>query len=191
MPSSIRSSSRRGYAAIATLLSVLLVSTPVLAAEAARQATGSPRARARSLFLKAQKAYDLGRFEEAAKLYGDAYELAPLPGFLFNIAQCERLRGRPAEAAFFYRRFLEKAPHARNAELARELLTQVQNQAEQIRRLRLEVEAKPRSDFPAGRSVASPDADERTILESWWLWTGVGLVAGAAGGATVMYLIQR
>ncbi len=201
MRSSIRSSSDRAPAfrsALAALLAGLLAAGPVYASGAAPAAPvskSSARARARALFLQAQKAYDLGKFEEASQLYSSAYELAPLPGFLFNIAQCERLRGRPEEAAFFYRRFLEKAPGASNAALAQELLAQVQGQAEQIRLVRLEQEAMQRAEANAASvPLEGPAVEEEKgpeILQKWWLWTGIGLVAGAAGGATAMYLISR
>jgi len=45
---------------------------------------------AKLLFKRAQLAYKLGKFENALGEYSKAYEMLPLPGFLFNIGQCHR-----------------------------------------------------------------------------------------------------
>ena len=38
---------------------------------------------ARQAFEQAEKSYALGKFDDALKLYEHAYDLKPLPGFLF------------------------------------------------------------------------------------------------------------
>jgi tetratricopeptide (TPR) repeat protein len=48
--------------------------------------------RARALFRRAEVHFNLGEFAPAADLYRQAYRLAPLPGFLYNLAQCHCLQ---------------------------------------------------------------------------------------------------
>jgi len=65
---------------------------------------------------KAQRAYDVQKFAEAIEEYQKAYEIGGDPGMLFNIAQAHRLNDKPAEAIYFYRRYLERSPNAVNRE---------------------------------------------------------------------------
>jgi len=65
---------------------------------------------------KAQRAYDVQKFGEAIDEYQKAYEIGGDPGMLFNIAQAHRLNDKPAEAIYFYRRYLERSPNAVNRE---------------------------------------------------------------------------
>jgi tetratricopeptide (TPR) repeat protein len=77
---------------------------------------------ARTLYKNAQREYKDGQFEDALRDYSEAYKLKPLPGFFFDIAQCHRLLGHTDQAVFFYRRYLELAPHSANAPTAEALL---------------------------------------------------------------------
>jgi TolA-binding protein len=86
---------------------------PVAAEPAAEPAAVSPGAqRARELYDKASEDYNLGRFDEAAQGFQQAYAEYPDAAFLFNIAQADRLAGKCQEAAYFYRAFLRKKPDA-------------------------------------------------------------------------------
>lgn len=76
----------------ARLLTLLLCLTLGLGPGRARADTAE-ETKARALYKDGMKAYDVGDFEGALVLYSDAYKLAPLPGFLFNIAQCHRQLG--------------------------------------------------------------------------------------------------
>ncbi|MDZ4696012.1 MAG: tetratricopeptide repeat protein [Deltaproteobacteria bacterium] len=60
------------------------------------------------------KEYNLGRFDEAIAAFEKAYEQDPAPILLFNIAQSHRQLGRHERALFFYRRFLDADPAAKN-----------------------------------------------------------------------------
>src|SRR6267154_2713843 len=79
---------------------------------------------ARSLYERAEKSFDLGRFAEALADYQSAYEAKPLPGFLFNIAQCYRNVGNFERARFFFRRYLALDPHAPNHRRVEELIAE-------------------------------------------------------------------
>ena len=113
------------------MLSLLLGSLALAApAGAPARTADAEELRARALFKEAQLAYDVGRFEEALTKYSDAYTLKPLPGFLFNIAQCHRNLSHFKEAAFFYGRFIDNSkPEGSDVQRARELLAEM-NQAQ-------------------------------------------------------------
>ncbi|MBA2544391.1 MAG: hypothetical protein H0V17_32410 [Deltaproteobacteria bacterium] len=51
--------------------------------------------------------HDLGLYDQAIVSYKAAYELAPVPGLLFNLAQAYRLAGDCANAALMYRDYLQ------------------------------------------------------------------------------------
>ncbi len=110
-----------------------------------------------------QKAYDLGRFDEAIGHYSAAYEAMPLPALLFNIGQCHRQLGQFERAAFFYGRYLDLAPRAPNAALTQELLQEV----------------------GAIRQDKKPPPPEPPLHRRWWFWAGAGAAALAAGGAII------
>jgi tetratricopeptide (TPR) repeat protein len=56
----------------------------------------------------------LGHFPEAIEEFEKAYDLKPEPVFLFNIAQGHRQNGNLQRAVFFYRRYLEANPKAKD-----------------------------------------------------------------------------
>ncbi|HXJ22576.1 MAG TPA: tetratricopeptide repeat protein [Polyangia bacterium] len=63
---------------------------------------------------RATRAYDLGKYSEAVDEYQKVYEIDGDPVMLYNIAQAYRLNDQPQEAVHFYRRYLQRAPEARN-----------------------------------------------------------------------------
>jgi tetratricopeptide (TPR) repeat protein len=117
-----------GRIAMALLLGLLSIATlaPVRP-HVAQAAEGPPEseATARELFRKAEISFNLGKFPEALRDYQAAYEAKPLPGFLFNIAQCYRHMGNYERARFFYRRYLALDPKTPNRRLVTDLITEV------------------------------------------------------------------
>jgi tetratricopeptide (TPR) repeat protein len=83
---------------------------------------------AESHYNKGMKAYNLGHFPEAIEEFEKAYELAPEPILLYNIAQSHRQDGNAQRAAFFYRRYLEAAPDAKNRAEIEKRLAELQSQ---------------------------------------------------------------
>jgi tetratricopeptide (TPR) repeat protein len=65
---------------------------------------------------RATRAYDLGKYPEAVDEYQKVYEIDGDPVMLYNIAQAYRLNDQPQDAIHFYRRYLQRAPEARNRE---------------------------------------------------------------------------
>ena len=123
-----------------------------------------------------------------------AYQAKPLPGFVFNIAQCHRNLGNYERAGFFYRRYLtlERNP-ARRA---------------QVETLIDEMAAKTRQGdppppdprtFPRGDARGAPSPDGPLVVNAapanapiyrrWWFWTTLGVLA--AGTATIVVLTNR
>jgi hypothetical protein len=168
--------------------------------------SAADKAKAKTAFQAAQKAYDLGNFREALKGFSTAYELDSKPAFLFNIGQCHRGLGEHERAVFFFERYLSltqgKAP---NDKQARDLL------AEENAKLKQTPPVAP----PPGEPIAAPvppglepapfptagpppvvplvPANEPEVAKDegggitgkWWFWTAIGVVAVGAvtGGA--------
>jgi tetratricopeptide (TPR) repeat protein len=65
-------------------------------------------------YQKATRAFDLRNFDEAIEAYKRTYELGGDAPMLYNIAQALRLSQRPDEAVLYYRRYLARAPKAKN-----------------------------------------------------------------------------
>jgi tetratricopeptide (TPR) repeat protein len=189
----------------------LLVAVALVVAPLSARAD-DPEALARAKFAEGNIAYDLAEFQKALDAYSEAYRLRPLPGFLFNIAQCHRQLGHPERAAFFYRRYLalskEEPP---NAALTRELIAEMDRavRKEQERRLRREQTERDQARAAALRAQAEETArrwgqehdgkrtvpaqalpgqagaevrSEEPLAKKWWVWAGAGAVAVLAGG---------
>ena len=89
MSSSIRSRSERWWCSVLVVALFALAPRPAVGAEL----TDEAKAQARVKFSEGNAAYEQGDFREALKSFEAAYRLAPLPGFLFNVAQCHRQLG--------------------------------------------------------------------------------------------------
>ena len=156
---------------------------------------------ARTRFTDATKAFNLSQFEIALTGYREAYELTPLPGFLFNIAQCYRHLGQLATASFYYRRYRNEADlSASDGAVVENLIAEVEaKQAEIERQQRAEAEAARRHELEIARAAAlkaeaeekgrallfsslppSPPPQSDSILKKWWFWSGVGVLTGGA-----------
>lgn len=209
MTSLIRSLAERSM--LPLLVAVALAVSPLSARAASADAGSQVESQARAKFSEGNLSYDLGEFQKALDAYSEAYRLMPLPGFLFNIAQCHRQLGRPERAGFFYRRYLtlskEEPP---NAALVQELIADMDEavRKEQERRLTREETARDQAKAAALRAQAEATAARRVqqgegrrtlaprlgtpgqaevkggdhLLKKWWVWAGAGAVAVIAGG---------
>ena len=74
----------------------------------------------RAHYQRASRAYDLGKFFDAIDEYQVIYEIDGDPVMLYNLAQAYRLAEQPEKAIQFYRRYLQRAPEARNREAVEE-----------------------------------------------------------------------
>ncbi|HYI00750.1 tetratricopeptide repeat protein [Hyalangium sp.] len=147
-------------------LSVLLCALWVLAPwpAAGAEPAAEARAQARVKFNDGNAAYEQGDFRRALEAFEAAYELVPLSGFLFNVAQCHRQLGDFARAASSYRRYLalsEKEPA--NAAMVKELIAEMDAKAKQQTASR----AAPRKHVAQAKAVAKdrPEAHPARPLE--------------------------
>ncbi|MCY1074194.1 tetratricopeptide repeat protein [Archangium lansingense] len=146
------------------LVAVVLAVSPLTARAANVDGGSEVESQARAKFSEGNLAYDLGEFQKALDAYSEAYRLMPLPGFLFNIAQCHRQLGRPERAGFFYRRYLTLSKEEpSNAALVKELIAEVEESVrkEQERRLTREETARDQAKAAALRAQAEATAARR------------------------------
>jgi tetratricopeptide (TPR) repeat protein len=192
MKSSIRSRSERRFSAIALAVLLGLWAVPAAAAEI----TDEAKAQAREKFTQGNQAYERGEFREALTAFDAAYKLAPLPGFLFNVAQCHRQLGAYERAAFFYRRYLslsEKEPA--NAPMVKELIAEMDASTKPVQGSGLKEAGKKAvnsrtasTSFPGlspealpGTPMAEPEPS-KSLARKWWVWAGAGAAVLVAGG---------
>jgi hypothetical protein len=149
---------------------------------------------ARAHFLRAEKAFNLAKFTEALAAYEAAYEVRPLPGLLFNIAQCHRNLGDHERAIFFYRRYLNLEPRSKNRDLVLELVAEQEQEQERERSARaaLAAPAPPPPPPPTVPMRLDPEAsatrEAPPLYRRWWVWAAAGAVAV---GVTAVLLYPR
>jgi hypothetical protein len=154
--------------------------------------------RARGAYESAEAHFKAGKFREALAEYKAGYDAAALPGFLINIAQCQRRLGDLAGALTTYRKFVLVAPDS-------PFVPQVQGMIQELEKLGPEVTdgdrtLAPASPLPAaaplapappalvGKSSEAPAA-EPPSRKTWWVVGGVA--AAAVIGGTVAVLALR
>lgn len=171
--------------AVAAILAVLMVlgASPrwVAADDAATRA-------AKRHYLKGDKLFNLGKFEQALAEFEAAYQAKPIPKLLFNIAQAHRNLDHYQQAIFAYRKYLSLVPDADNREAVLTLIDELEEQQREAER-----EARARQDEldrerarEQARARESRRAPSKPIYTRWWFWGGVAAVAGAGVGT---YLI--
>src|SRR5664279_1631207 len=112
----------------------LVVVSAALTSAARAESKGKQTAEAH--YEKGMKAYTLGHFPEAIEEFEKAYDLRAEPIFLYNIAQSHRQDNNLQRAIFFYRRYLEAQPDAKNRleieKRIREMETQLSDEKERV-----------------------------------------------------------
>jgi tetratricopeptide (TPR) repeat protein len=156
---------------------------------------------ARTHFEAAEKAFNVGRFEDALAEYQVAYDALPLPAFVFNIAQCHRNLGNAEQAIFFYQRYLSLEPQASNRGVVEDLIIEQQHRLDAARAsappppqlaapVELDVQppgASTLAPAPALHPALAPpppDQPRRRISPKWWLFGALGVAL--LGGVTVL-----
>jgi tetratricopeptide (TPR) repeat protein len=136
----------------------LLLAVAVAGAAQAEPSAPGPNAEAQRLNRDGLTQYTLGRFDQAIEAFKAAYELAPTPGLLFNIAQAYRLKGDGscAEALRFYRNYIAAAPSATSHARADASIAEMSSCVERRRAAQLARPPEPNVVAPA--VVAPPEA---------------------------------
>jgi tetratricopeptide (TPR) repeat protein len=172
---------RAPHAAVALLCCALATLAPrPAAAEDAERA-------ARAHFRRGETHFAMGRFAQALKEYQAAYELKPLPGFLFNIGQCHRNLGELEEAVFSFKRYLRLKPDAGNHAAVEELVVDLERQLAAQKATRPPTLTGPTG--PTGPFLPPPPPPPPPVYKRWWFWTGIAAVA--AGAAVGIYFGAR
>jgi tetratricopeptide (TPR) repeat protein len=190
------------------LLSLILVLSVVAAPAAQAQRRGnspknnaqdSRKQKARASFDIAQRAFDLGKFDEALTFYQAAYEELPMPAFLFNIAQCHRNMGNAEQALFFYQRYLSLEPAPPNRPIVEELIAEQQRKLEAARNTppvepepERKVDLTPREappDILASVPPAKPTNSGPIWRKPWFIGAVVGVAV--VGGLITMMLMDN
>jgi hypothetical protein len=99
---------------------------------AAEKSTPEAERRARRLYQDAEAHFRAGLFAEALGEYQAGYEAAALPGFLINIAQCQRRLGDLSRARATYRQFILVAPDSPFVPQVRSLVAELDKLAEDL-----------------------------------------------------------
>lgn len=158
---------------------------------------------ARTLYVEAKNAYDGGRFDDALAGFQAAFAKKPLPGFLFNLGQCERQLGHHQRAIFFFERYLDEKPDAANRATVEELIAESRGHlalqpttaAPPIPTTSITPTAPtpptptvtpPTPATPLTAAVPSADADDDGDFGMWpVVATGVAVTVGVAVGVGV------
>lgn len=108
-----------------------------LAFAAPAQAEGPPAAEpnrgqmaaAKKFFDRGQALYKEGKYDAAWVEFSSAYEIAPLPDLVYNLARCEEQMGRKRDAIQHYNEFLRLSPNDRDADNIRNTVTRLELEA--------------------------------------------------------------
>jgi tetratricopeptide (TPR) repeat protein len=161
---------------VTLLVGLLLTLAPIPVSGDTREEAALQKSRG------ATAAYNLGRFEEAARLWEEAYVLVQDPPFLYNIGQSYRQLGRTQQALHAYKSFLRTAPaDAPNRD-------QAERRIAELERPRLDAPPTRPPDPAAAPSigVAAAPPEPATAHTRWVLWAGVAGVAVAGAVAAVL-----
>jgi hypothetical protein len=183
---------RRVVVAVVLVSAIPSWAAPRKGTPSAKVPTKDPKKekQARGEFEKAERAFNLGRFQEALTGYRAAYDALPLPPFLFNIAQCYRNLGDGEQAIFFYQRYLSLDPEAPNRSVVEELVAEQRRlldakQAEAAAASKT-VDLTPRPEPVPSVMLVQPTPKKTTISPKVWL-AGV-LGAALLGGVAILVL---
>jgi tetratricopeptide (TPR) repeat protein len=197
-------------AAMSAVVALALVASS-LGAPAARAAPNAAEREARRHFDEAELSYRAGHYAEALAKYQAGYAAVPLPGFLVNIAQCQRRLGDLKTARATYREFVLVAPDSRlvpevetlikeldaliddlasggSGETAAQLGTGADVHATDPAAPPLSLAAAAPAETPA-LVVASPatlgtDTPRPRSHARWWIWGGIAAAAVVGGVVT-------
>ncbi len=122
---------------------------------------GTPECRV--LDEQAHEKSQVGRVDEAQRLYKQAYEIKSDPMLLYNRARVLHKAGRFEEAVAVYQQYLDVgADHSE---------TQRRKTAEYLTEARAEIKPTPP---PQVVILDSTKGSKKPISRTWWLWTAVG-----------------
>jgi tetratricopeptide (TPR) repeat protein len=147
--------------------SILIVSLALFGASLAPRAAwaqaADARARAKELYQKGEEHLAAGRSDEAIQAYQAAYDLAPLPGFLYNLGQAWRQKGERERAIAFYERYLTVEPKGKASAAARANIDELRKEIA-AEKQRAEDEARRKAEEQRRRAEEEQRAEEERQL---------------------------
>jgi tetratricopeptide (TPR) repeat protein len=176
-------------AAIGAMVVAVLLSGP------ARAASPEAEKEARAHFQAGEAHFKASAFDEALAEYQQGYEAKPLPGFLVNIAQCQRRLGDLKKARATYQKFVLVAPDSPLVPQVRSMIAEIDGLLEKEPETPAagpDADAKPTVAVPAPAAPvlvasASAPAPPEPPRHRWWLWGALGaVVVGGAVTAVVL-----
>lgn len=183
----MREMSARLFRILAAALLASMVVVTVATPEAEAQTRGQIR-RARVLFARGIHQYDRHRYTAALRTFTRAYQLAPAPPIVFNMAQCHQALGNDERAVESYRLFLQLAPDAPNRADVERKIRQLEAHiaAERHRQQRQLVrEVSQEQERIADQERVEEDEDDGggggSVGLVTWITLGTGLVTTGIG----------
>jgi len=164
------------------VLSVLSVTPQVSRAEQGvnRSAESPSKAQlqaAKKFFMRGQDLYQEGKYEAAWIEFSSAYEIAPLPDLVFNMARCEVRMNRIKDAIGHYREFLRMRPDDPESDRIRDEIVRLE---QQLGRANEQPAAAPPPSLPP----PPPSAPRRFPIASAILGGGAVLFVILGGAST-------
>lgn len=176
-----------------------MVAAPAAASAEKRQEQARPkkiskrdRARAQKLFSQGyQKFVDLD-YKGALVLFQESFDLSGNAGLLLYIGLCYQKLGDYPRAIRQLEDFLELVPRAPQSERsrARGEIEEMQRRLEQEEQARESEERAAEERLENDLTRGQETGDETPLWKSWKLWTGVGVVAVAAGATATFFILR-
>jgi iron complex outermembrane receptor protein len=140
------------------IAAVLLLPAGALAQAKAPGAATQPKekAEAKAHYDQGTVHFNLDEWPQAIEEFRAAYRAYPDAIFLYNIAQCYRKMGNPAEALSFYRKYLRERPDAPNR-------TEVEKRIDELEAAQA-AQAKSREAPPSGVTPPAPVVPPAALL---------------------------
>jgi tetratricopeptide (TPR) repeat protein len=186
----------------------ILVLVLLTAVRPAAAASATAEKEARRNFQAGEAHFKAGLYAEALADYQAGYAAHPLPGFLINVAQCQRRLGELAKSRATYEKFLLVAPDSPLVPEVKRLIADLDqmlaheaeaqetpkpakistDEAEPVAPV-LELSPPDPTTEPAGATAATltvtaepAQPAHRSVWKRWWVW---GLIGAAVAGGTV------
>lgn len=134
---------------------------------------------AKTFFDRGQKLYSEGKYEAAWIEFSSAYEIAPLPDLIFNLARCEVKMGRTKEAIAHYREFLAAVP---NDPAAPRIRTEIET-------LERRQQGLPEPTTTTATAAATPDGTPSTTSNPASGGRKFPLASALLGGGTALFVL--
>ena len=175
-----------------------VMTAAVLLPSMAAAATSEAEREARTHFQAGEARFKAGAFDEALAEYQKGYQAKPLPGFLVNIAQCQRRLGDLKSARATYQKFVLVAPDSPLIPQVRSMMAEIDALLEKEQEkppAETVTEEKPKPEAPPPAATPPLEAPAPVLVAAapapapapastghrWWLWGALGAVV--VGGA--------